>query len=29
MPKNSKSKRKNAPQPPLQASTLAREATND
>ena len=29
MPKNNKSKRKNAPQPPPWASTLAREATND
>ena len=29
MPKNSKSERKNAPRPPLWASMLAREATND
>ena len=29
MPKANKSKRKNAPRPPLWASTLAREATND
>ena len=29
MPKNNKSKKKNVPQPPLWASMLAREATND
>ena len=29
MPKTNKSKRKNAPQPPLWASMLAREGTND
>ena len=29
MPKNNKSKRKNAPQSPQWASMLAREATND